>query len=77
MVPLNCFPNRYTSLIMAIDTFTIKFNEYELETILAAMEDYRHYDDEGMDVEDLIGRTPVLARVNAIEEKITNAFANQ
>ena len=62
---------------MAIDTFTIKFNEYELETILAAMEDYKHYDDEGMDVEDLIGRTPVLARVNAIEEKITNAFANQ
>ena len=47
---------------MAIDTFTIKFNEYELETILAAMDDYRHYDDEGMDPEDLIGRTPVLAR---------------
>ena len=62
---------------MAIDTFTIQFNEYEFETILAAMDDYRHYDDEGMDVEDLIGRTPVLARVNAIEEKITNAFANQ
>ena len=62
---------------MAIDTFTLQFNEYELETILAAMEDYRHYDDEGMDPEDLIGRTPVLARVNAIEEKITNAFANQ
>ena len=62
---------------MAIDTFTIKFNEYELETILAEMEDYRHYDDEGMDVEDLIGRTPVLARVNAIEEKISDAFANQ
>ena len=53
---------------MAIDTFTIQFNEYELETILAAMEDYRHYDDEGMDPEDLIGRTPVLARVNAIED---------
>ena len=62
---------------MAIDTFTIKFNEYELETILAAMEDYRHYDDEGMDPEDLIGRTPILARVNAIEEKISDAFANQ
>ena len=62
---------------MAIDTFTIKFNEYELETILAAMEDYRHYDTEGMDPEDLIGSTPVLARVNAIEEKISDAFANQ
>ena len=62
---------------MAIDTFTIKFNEYELETILAAMDDYRNYDDEGMDAEDLIGRTPVLARVNAIEDKISDAFANQ
>ena len=62
---------------MAIDTFTIKFNEYELETILAAMDDYRHYDDEGMDPDDLIGRTPVLARVTAIEEKISDAFANQ
>ena len=62
---------------MAIDTFTIKFNEYELKTILAAMDDYRHYDTEGMDPEDLIGRTPVLARVTAIEEKISDAFANQ
>ena len=62
---------------MAIDTFTIKFNEYELETILSALDDYRHYDDEGMDAEDLIGRTPVLARVTAIEDKISDAFANQ
>ena len=62
---------------MAIDTFTIQFNEYELETILAAMEDYRHYDEEGMDPEDLIGRTPVLDRINSIDDKITDAFANQ
>ena len=62
---------------MAIDTYTIQFNEYELETILAAMDDYRNYDDEGMDAEDLIGGTPVLARVNAIEDKISDAFANQ
>ena len=55
-------------------------NEHERLSILhclAAMDDYRHYDDEGMDPEDLIGRTPVLARVNAIEEKISDAFANQ
>ena len=62
---------------MAIDTFTIQFNEYELETILAAMDDYRDYDTEGMDPEDLIGRTPVLDRINAIDDKITDAFANQ
>ena len=62
---------------MAIDTFTIKFNEYELETIAAALEDYRDYDSEGMDPEDLIGRTPILDRINAIDDKITDAFANQ
>ena len=62
---------------MAIDTFTIKFNEYELETILAALDDYRHYDDESADAEDLIGGTPVLARINSIDDKISDAFANQ
>ena len=62
---------------MAIDTFTIKFNEYELETILAALDDYRHYDDEGMDPEDLIGKTPIMERINSIDDKISDAFANQ
>ena len=62
---------------MAIDTFTLQFNEYELETIAAALSDYRDYDSEGMDPEDLIGRTPVLDRINAIDDKITDAFANQ
>ena len=62
---------------MAIDTFTIKFNEYELESILAALDDYRHYDDERADPEDLIGGTPVLARINSIDDKISDAFANQ
>ena len=62
---------------MAIDTYTIQFNEYELETILAALDDYRDYDTEGMDPEDLIGRTPVLDRINAIDDKISDAFANQ
>ena len=62
---------------MAIATYTIQFNEYELETIAAALSDYRDYDSEGMDPEDLIGRTPVLARCTAIEDKISDAFANQ
>ena len=62
---------------MAIDTYTIQFNEYELETILAALDDYRDYDSEGMDPEDLIGRTPVLERINSIDDKISDAFANQ
>jgi len=62
---------------MAIATYTIQFNEYELETIAAALSDYRDYDSEGMDPEDLIGRTPVLDRINSIDDKITDAFANQ
>ena len=62
---------------MAIATYTIQFNEYELETIAAALSDYRDYDTEGMDPEDLIGRTPVLERINSIDDKITDAFANQ
>ena len=62
---------------MAIATYTIQFNEYELETIAAALSDYRDYDTEGMDPEDLIGRTPIMDRINAIDDKITDAFANQ
>ena len=62
---------------MAIDTYTIQFNEYELETIAAALSDYRDYDTEGMDPEDLIGRTPIMDRINSIDDKISDAFANQ
>ena len=62
---------------MAIATYTIQFNEYELETIAAALSDYRDYDTEGMDPEDLIGRTPIMERINSIDDKITDAFANQ
>ena len=62
---------------MAIGTFTIQFNEYELETIAAALADYRDYDSEGMDPEDLIGRTPIMERINSIDDKIDAAFANQ
>ena len=61
---------------MAIDTFTIKFNDNELETILAALDDYRDYDTEGMDPEDLIGRTPIMERINSIDDKISEAFGH-
>tara|TARA_R100000278_G_scaffold33901_1_gene30706 strand:- start:279 stop:467 length:189 start_codon:yes stop_codon:yes gene_type:complete len=62
---------------MAIDTYTIQFNEYELETIAAALSDYRDYADESTDPEDLIGGTPILERINSIDDKIDAAFANQ
>ena len=53
---------------MAIDTFTIKFNEYELETILAALDDYRDYAESDTD--------PILARCNSIDDKIDKAFGH-
>ena len=79
MVPLNCNPIEYNPNFsnMAIATYTIQFNEYELETIAAALSDYRDYDSEGMDPEDLIGRTPIMERINSIDDKIDEAFANQ
>ena len=60
-----------------IATYTLHLNEAELETISAALSDYRDYADEAAEEEDLIGGTPVLARCNSIEDKISDAFANQ
>ena len=54
---------------MAISTFTIQFNEYELETISSALADYRDYAESDTD--------PILARCNAIDDKIDDAFKNQ
>ena len=54
--------------------FNLKLTEAELETISAALEDYKNYDDEGMDSEDLIGGLPVSERVEAIDDKITECF---
>ena len=55
----------------------INFTDAELETIAAAMDDYIAYDDPDANPEDLIGGTPVLARINSIDDKISDAFANQ
>ena len=51
---------------MAISTFTIQFNEYELETISSALADYRDYA-EGASV-------PMLARCNAIVDNLDEDF---
>ena len=48
---------------------TVNFTEAELETILAAMEDYVNYDDPEANVEDLIGGISVADRVDSITEK--------
>ena len=54
--------------------FNLKLTEAELETVAAALEDYKNYDDEGMNSEDLIGGLPVSERVEAIVDKITECF---
>ena len=54
--------------------FNLKLTEAELETVAAALEEYKNYDDEGMDSEDLIGGLPVLERVEAIDDKISECF---
>ena len=56
---------------MAIATYTIQFNEYELETISSALADYRDYADPDSNTD------PILARCNSIDDKIDEAFANQ
>ena len=54
--------------------FNLKLTEAELETVAAALEEYKNYDDEGMDSEDLIGGIPVSERVESIDDKITECF---
>ena len=54
---------------MAISTLTIQFNEYELEIISSALADYRDYAESDTD--------PILARCDAIDTKIDEAFKNQ
>ena len=50
-------------------TFTLTFTEAELETIGAAMDDYRLYAEDEVAENDLIGGLPVLERVNSIDDK--------
>ena len=61
---------------MAIETktFSVQFTEAELETISAAMDDYRCYADDEAAENDLIGGIPVVDRVNSINDKIDKAF---
>ena len=55
---------------------TINFTEAELETILAAMDDYVNYDDPEANVEDLIGGISVADRVDSITEKCSQLLAS-
>ena len=72
MSPLNCLNSKNTKQIMK--TFTLTFTEAELETIGAALDDYRMYADDEVAENDLIGGLPVADRINSINDKITTVF---
>ena len=72
MSPLKCPIGKNTIKIMK--TFTLTFTEAELETIGAALDDYRIYADDEIAENDLIGGLPVIDRINSIDDKITAVF---
>ena len=72
MSPLKCPNSKNTRQIMK--TFTLTFTEAELETIGAALDDYRMYADDEVAENDLIGGLPVIDRINSIDDKITAVF---
>ena len=72
MSPLKCPIGKNTKQIMK--TFTLSFTEAELETIGAALDDYRMYADDEVAENDLIGGLPVIDRINSIDYKITAVF---
>ena len=72
MSPLKCLNSKNTKQIMK--TFTLTFTEAELETIGAALDDYRAYADDEVAENDLIGGLPVIDRINSIDDKITAVF---
>ena len=52
----------------------LQFDYNELETIVAALDDYMHYDNEDLTEDELIGGIPVLERVDSIQDKIEQFF---
>ena len=73
MSPLKCPSSKNYTEIMK--TFTLTFTEAELETIGAAMDDYRCYADDEVAENDLIGGLSVNERLDAIDDKITAVFS--
>ena len=52
----------------------LQFDDNELETIVAALDDYVNYHDEDLSEDDLIGGIPVIERVDSIQDKIDKLF---
>ena len=57
--------------------YNLQFTDIELDTIAAALDDYRMYADDEIAENDLIGGLPVIDRINSIDDKIDEAFKNQ
>ena len=56
--------------------YQLNLTEAELETIAAAMEDYKHYDveEDRETTEELFGGISVIERCNSINSKIIAAY---
>ena len=52
----------------------LQFDDNELETIVAALDDYVNYHDEDLSEDELIGGISVLDRVNSINDKINEVY---
>ena len=76
MSPLNCPYSKNINQIMP-NLYNLQFTDIELDTIAAALDDYRMYADDEIAENDLIGGLPVIDRINSIDDKIDEAFKNQ
>ena len=52
----------------------LQFDDNELETIVAALDDYVNYHNEDTPKDELIGGISVLDRVNSINDKINEVY---
>ena len=73
MSPVNCPYSKNIIEIMP-NLYNLQFTDTELDTIGAALDDYRAYADDEVAENDLIGGLPVIDRINSIDDKITAVF---
>ena len=71
--------NRQGSLVRdfsfdQLQTIRSFFTDGEWDTIANALEDYRHYDDDGMQEDELIEGRSVYERCNEIDDRISKLF---
>ena len=73
MSPLKCPYSKNINQIMP-NLYNLQFTDTELDTIGAALDDYRAYADDEVAENDLIGGLPVMERGNSINAKIMQHF---